>query len=153
MKIKKSKINHRKLIVIELIILCICAIIGLYSLANNNPSIKNAIILATTKKPETFTELYFEDHINLPKTITRWKQYSFTFTIHNFEYQDMDYSYEVYLSRDDQKIKLDEGKINLKADEFTSVDVNFGPLQNFRSKIVVELTNKNQSIHFWMEEI
>ena len=33
------------------------------------PRIKEAVVLATTHQPETFTELYFEDHLDLPKKI------------------------------------------------------------------------------------
>jgi len=38
------------------------------------PSAKEALILATTVKPETFTELYFEDHLSLPNKVTLFKE-------------------------------------------------------------------------------
>jgi len=38
------------------------------------PSVKEAFILATTMKPETFTELYFEDHLSLPNKVTLFKE-------------------------------------------------------------------------------
>lgn len=120
-------------------------------LAKNFVAIKEVIALATTRKPETFTELYFEDHINLPKTITRWQQYTFSFTIHNLENRDMEYPYIVYLQRDLQKIIIYQGSVYVKNNEFKSIENTIGPLKNLRSKIVVELVDKNQIIDFWME--
>jgi len=153
MKMKIKRINHRKLIATGLLILGVFSLFGLYKLAVRIPSVKRAIVLATTRQPERFTELYFEDHTNLPKTITRWKQYDITFTVHNVEYQEMDYTYEVYLQRDNQKIVIDTGSFRVKDNEFKQVKVNLGPLKNLRSQIIVELINKNQPIHFWMEKI
>jgi hypothetical protein len=129
-----------------------CALILWVHIALSIPVVKEAFVLATTVKPETFTELYFEDHINLPKTIQSQKKYSFVFTIHNLENTDMEYPYIVYLQTINKKIILDTNKINLKNGEFKSVKEVFGPLQTIRMEIVVELINKKQSIDFWMEK-
>lgn len=45
--------------------------------------------------PEPLTELYFNDHINLPKVYAKDTKYPFSFTIHNIEYQDFEYHYRV----------------------------------------------------------
>lgn len=149
---KNKKTNHRLIIKIELLILAVCAIAGIVQFVKIPPKLKEVIVMATTRIPETFTELYFENHINLPKTIERRKEYSFTFTIHNLENKDMDYPYIVYLQRDDQKTIIDSGNVFVKNNEFISIEKTAGPLKNLRSKIVVELTNKNQIISFWMEK-
>jgi hypothetical protein len=149
---KSSRQNHKLLITTGLIILAAASSVGIYRFASNVPSIRNAVTLATTAKPETFTELYFEDHSNLPKTIEKYKEYSFSFTIHNLEYKDVEYPYIVYLQSDSDKIILDSGKLSLKNDEYKSQKEDFGPLESPRAKVVVELTNKNQQIDFWMEE-
>lgn len=124
----------------------------MYLFVNRVPAVKNAINLATTVKPETFTELYFEDHINLPKTIKKHEEYIFVFTIHNLEYKDMEYPYVVYLETTDKKIILNENKVGLKNGEYISVKEDLGPLKSIRMKIIVELVNKNQSIAFWMDK-
>lgn len=118
----------------------------------SNKAIADAVTLATTRQPERFTELYFENHLSLPKDIIRFKKYKFAFTIHNLEYRDTEYPYRIYLQRETEKILLNRGKVSLKQDEYKTITEEFGPLKNIRSKIVVELTAKNQMIHFWMGE-
>jgi len=149
--LKNKKINHRLIVKIILLIFVICSVIGLVKFINIPSSIKETFALATTIKPETFTELYFEDHLNLPKMIERHTEYSFVFTVHNVESKDVDYPYVVYLQRDNQKIILDQGNLNLKDNEYKSVKEDFGPLKILGLKIVVELVNENQNISFWME--
>lgn len=146
------KKRFKLIIKIELLLLTVAFVAEIVQAVNFFPSLKNTIALATTVKHETFTELYFENHTLLPKTIKKGEEYSFVFTIHNVEYQDVEYSYVVYLQRDSQKITLDEGEFNLKNNEYKSVKENFGPLENLRVKIVVEIINKNQQIDFWMGE-
>lgn len=104
-------------------------------------------------KPETFTELYFENHINLPKTIVRGQNYTFSFTIHNLEYRSVVYPYKVYIQRGETIVPLEDGSITLNQDGYQTVSVEFGSLENLRSMIVVELTDKKQKIDFWVEAI
>lgn len=52
--------------------------------------------------PESFTELFFTDHLNLPTTISANVDQTFTFTIHNLENKDMSYSWEVFVVPDFQ---------------------------------------------------
>lgn len=127
------------------------AAFGVFQYAQSNPAIMRMVTLATTQIPETFTELYFENHTQLPGTITRWQKYLFSFTIHNLEYQDVDYPYSVYLQRGDEKTTLSQGVVSLKKDEYKTIEQTVGPFKDLRSKIVVELTNKNQIISFWLD--
>jgi hypothetical protein len=149
---KSIRPNHKLIIQTGLLILAAASVVGILVLASNVPGIRNAVTLATTEKPEAFTELYFEDHGNLPKTIEKYKEYSFSFTIHNLESKDMAYSYIVYLQRDSERTILDSGGFGLQNDEYRSQREDFGPLENLRTRVVVEITNKNQQIDFWMEE-
>lgn len=148
---KNKRMNYRLIVKIGLLSLAVGLVMGLVQFANSVPKVKEAIVLATSRKPETFTELYFEDHINLPKAIEKGKEYSFVFTIHNLEYKDMEYPYVVYLETIDKKITLDQNKISLKDGEYKSIREDFGPLKDIRMKIVVELVGRNQQVDFWME--
>jgi len=161
-KIDKSKSKKRMPIVrIVLLFLIVCLVVELiclivlggFLIANHLPSIKEAFILSTTIKPETFTELYFEDHQSLPNRIILFKENGFKFTIHNLENRDMEYSYEVYIDINGEKQIIDESSVLIKNDEYETVTVDYTitvPVQ--RAKIVVKLIGKDQQIHFWIEE-
>lgn len=121
------------------------------------PAVKNAIVMATTIKPETFTELYFENHLSLPKKIVTDQENNFKFTVHNLEYKTMTYPYEVYIKCSDagcngEKQIIDEGKITLKHDEYKTISESYMiTLPTGRIEIVANLINKKQGIDFWVE--
>jgi hypothetical protein len=148
----KHHLNVKLIIKSALVTIGVCFLIWGIQYTVKIPCVNEAIVLATTVKPETFTELYFEDHINLPKTIIPQKEYHFMFTVHNLEYKVMEYPFVVYLTTDEKKIILYEGIIRQKHDEYSSIEETFGPLKPQRMKITVELINKKQSISFWMDK-
>ena len=117
------------------------------------PRVKEAIVLATTKKPETFTELYFEDHLNLPGKIEIGKEQSFKFTIHNLEYQELTYKYETKTVDDKEEITLSSGSVTLSHNEYKTINESYMiATASGRTKVQVTLVDQNQSIDFWMEE-
>lgn len=116
-------------------------------------SIKEALILATVAKPETFTELYFENHLFLPNKVTLSEKNSFKFTIHNLENKDMDYPYEVYIDTNGEKKIIYTNSAFVKNTEYKTIPVDFIiTTQVQRAKVVINLINKNQQISFWIEE-
>ena len=108
---------------------------------------------ALSKRPETYTELYFTDHLNLPKQLEPETQYEFEFSVHNLEYKDFTYIYEVTATDEKGEIILDgRSQLLLKHDETGNVDVAFQTPESFeRIKISVNLVDKGQMIHFWGE--
>ena len=150
----RKKINYKPIIRIGLLLLAVCFIVvGFFQLVKHVPSVKEAFILATTVKPETFTELYFEDHLSLPNKVTLFKENNFKFTIHNLENKDMVYIYEVYIDVNSEKQMIDKSSVSIKNNEYKTITEDFTitvPMQ--RVKVVVNLINKNQQIHFWMGE-
>jgi hypothetical protein len=138
----------RLIIKIEIIVLiAVVALLG-YDLATGSNDLNNSITLATSHKSEEYTELYFENHNNLPKFINNNSAYGFAFTVHNLESKDFDYSYVVYAESDKGKALIDAGNFNLKNGGSKSLNENFGPLADSKIKIIVELLNKNQQIDF-----
>lgn len=109
--------------------------------------------LALSKRPESYTELYFTDHLSLPKQLKLGTQYGFEFSIHNLEHKDFTYVYEVTATDEEGEIILDgRSELFLKHDEIGNVDVAFQTPESFEQiKISVNLVNKNQTIHFWGE--
>lgn len=128
-------------------------ILGVFFLSTI-PSVRASWALATTVKPETFTELYFENQLNLPSIVKANQQYYFDFTIHNLENQNMTYLYEVYLQTGDVKLPIDRSIVTIKNNQYKTVPEEFSLNVPFiKSEIVVNLINKNQQIDFWFENI
>ena len=130
------------------------AIVALEALFVNAPKfipvITKNVAMATATTPDTFSELYFNDHVDLPNTIYDLDTYKFSFSIRNREFKKMTYKYAVYLQRSDEKIILDEGEKTLSNGQLISINETFGPVKNERMKVVVELLDRNQQISFWL---
>ena len=108
----------------------------------------------TTKTTEPFTELYFEDHLNLPKTIEPGKYYAFEFTVHNLENKQMDYEYQMTIETDQPFPKpTNTGFITLENNETKTTKQNFKISKEFQTaKITVTLAEQDQEIHFWVKQ-
>lgn len=113
-------------------------------------------------EPETLTELYFEDHLKLPNKLISGKSYNFRFTIHNLEYKEMEYRYQVTvtgygfqtLGKTEEPVTIANGEKTLKQDEYATIPVEFTLPKKItadRMKIEVNLIDFNQPIHFWLE--
>lgn len=116
------------------------------------PGVSESIALATTIKPETFTELYIENHTKLPRSTEINTARTFSFTIHNLEYKTMTYPYEVYIEDiDGNKAEILKDIVKLDHDQKKTIPVYYQlniPLQ--RAKVVVNLIGKKQQIHYWI---
>ena len=151
--VQNKEMNDKLIMKIRLLVLVVWFIVIGFIVVDCVPSVKEALILATTVKPETFTELYFEDHLSLPNQVTLFKENNFKFTIHNLENKDMEYPYEVYIDVNGEKQMIDKSSVLIKKNEYKTISEAFTitvPIQ--RVKVVVNLISKNQQIHFWMGE-
>ena len=145
-------INYKLIITAGFLILAVLLAIEAYQIYTSVPEVREAITLATTKKPETFTELYFENHLSLPSKVEIDRPYTFAFTIHNLENKDMNYPYEVYLNVKGEKLFIQKKSVFVKKNEYKTINEEFTlALLNVRVNILVNLINKNQSIDFWIE--
>jgi len=123
-------------------------------LDDNFSHIKKVLALSTTKNPEIFTEMYFEDHTKLPKKINQkhiGEKYKFKFSIRNLENQDMDYKYRIYSISEGTKTVTEENSVSVKLGQVKTIEGSTGILVPIRTQVVVELTDTNQSISFWMD--
>jgi hypothetical protein len=111
-----------------------------YSFANN---------LKLIPQTQNLTELYFDDYQKLPRSVSLGQSITFSFTIHNLENQDKDYPYLVYLNLDSNSRVIHRGVVHLKNGETRSLtqSVAFNSPLQF-SKVIVELPDQNQNIHF-----
>ena len=120
----------------------------------NRASVYNELFaLDLIPKPEKLTELYFNDNANLPASVTSNQAISFAFVIHNLETTDYQYTYDVFVDANSTRHIVDSGKVLVK-DNLYYVKKEQFKLMNLtgRQEVVVELTNKKQSIDFWIGE-
>lgn len=135
-------------------------------------------LLVLTQIPlgiEPLTELYFENHTELPKHIFLNQPYNFSFTVNNLEYQDMKYNYNISIKYPNKTYELDSGEIFLSDNESKTTYEAFTLKENFeKAKINIQITKDHLnitpefktklwwpdpnypneiSIHLWVEEI
>ncbi|MDP3727887.1 MAG: DUF1616 domain-containing protein [bacterium] len=111
------------------------------------------LFISLKTSEESFTELYFEDHTNLPSTIALGETYDFSFSIHNLEQETTNYEYVVYIVEEDGTTTLvDSSSIKLKNEETATIGESFTLEDSFTTaKLVVEL-NTGEEIHFWITQ-
>ncbi len=104
--------------------------------------------------PETFTELYFENHTLLPTKVEAGEPYTFSFTTHNLEYKTMTYTYQIQIQDGSRKTTIQKAKFTLNQNQKKTIKETFtAPQLSNRSMVAVDLTNKNnQQIDFWITE-
>ena len=153
--LRTKSMATRKLYLIILISASLTlGLIGLSTFVYENRNSLSAFAASLKPQPERFTELYFENHTNLPKNIIIGKANSFSFTIHNLEYEKTAYLYKVYAESEGIKQEFDSNSVTLNQDESRTITENFVILVPItRPKIVVLLTEKNQSIDFWIDKV
>jgi hypothetical protein len=140
----------------SLLMIGVTLVVGTLIIFNlNRASIYNELEnLDLVPKPEKLTELYFNDNANLPATAADNQVISFTFVIHNLETTDYQYVYEVSVNtaKGSRRI-VDSGNVSVNNNQYYVKTEKFNLLNSPGSQeVVVELTNKHQSIDFWIGE-
>ena len=126
---------------------------------------------------EPLTEVYFENHTKLPAYLFLNKPYNFSFTVHNLEYQEMRYYYDINAYDEDNNYisNMESGEFILLDNKSETIYETFVMPSHFnRTKIIIEIRKdlsletpefKNKlwwpdpnypmkiDIHFWIEEI
>ncbi|MFH1917474.1 MAG: hypothetical protein ABIJ21_09510 [Nanoarchaeota archaeon] len=105
------------------------------------------VVAVSTRVPEPFTELYFENHTSLPSYSS---DDDFIFTINNLENQDMTYDVLVRAESDTQNLTINAFSIDIPSGQKKMFRTHYTLPEDFSTgRIIVELLNKEQSIHFW----
>lgn len=125
---------------------------------------------------EPLTEVYFENHTSLPKNVFLNKDYNFSFTVHNLEYQDVEYNYivEAYDVNNTLLFEINKGGFTLANNESKTINENYIFNKPFdRAKVEIKITKNligepefkrklwwpdpnypmSIDIHFWVDEI
>lgn len=151
LQISKSKRGIKKLkILIFLLVLPITA----YAIKNYSSTtykiaygeMKNLKVLP---EAERFTELYFPKYDTLPHIAAEDQKIDFSFSIRNLEEDDCNYKYLVYYESNNSKISIDSGNVEVRKSEVRTIEESYIFKQKYEEgKVVVELPDKNQRIHF-----
>jgi hypothetical protein len=150
MRLTTGQLFKRVLFLIGVIV-----VIGMLIFFNlDRASIDNELItLDLIPKPEKLTELYFNDNANLPSSARANQTIHFAFVIHNLETIDYQYIYDVSVNTNGTRHMLDTGKVLVKNNLYYVKNEQFDLMNSLgRQEVVVELTNKRQSIDFWIGE-
>jgi hypothetical protein len=111
---------------------------------------------------EPLTEVYLENHTTLPVGGLVNKTYNYTFTVHNLEYREMSYSYEVLVEYDNESLNLEDkilgrGDFSLADNESITIKEFYYFDKSFdRAKIktiVYKDNNESIDVHFWINEV
>ena len=146
-------LTFRQLFKLATLLLGVTLVVGMLIFFNfNRASIYNELVsLDLVPKSEKLTELYFNDNANLPSSATSKQEISFAFVIHNLETTDYQYIYEVSVNLNGTRHIVDSGKVLVKNNQYYVNNEKFNLMNSSESQeVVVELTNKQQSIDFWI---
>lgn len=132
----------------------VIVVVGMLIFFNlNRAAINNQLAaLDLIPKPEKLTELYFDNNTALPGSVPSNHVISFTFVIHDLETTDYRYDYNVsVIAANGSRHSIDSGIVPVKDNQSYTKSERF-TLTNTagRQNVVVELTNKRQSIDFWI---
>ena len=125
---------------------------------------------------EPLTELYVENHAYLPINVFLGKDYNFSFTTHNLEYQKVRYNYTVnaYDVNNTLLFSIDRGEFTLSNNETNTISESYVFDKSFNRAKIEVVINKNLigtpefkrklwwpdpnyptsiDVHFWVDEI
>ena len=134
--------------------LCIGVIIivGMLIFLNlNRASIYNELVAFNlVPMPEKLTELYFNT-VDLPDAVPANQKMHFAFVIHNLEATNYQYTYVVLMNTHGMRHIIDRGTVLVQNNQYYVKKVEFHlAWSSEKQNIIVELTNKHQSIDFWI---
>jgi uncharacterized membrane protein len=113
---------------------------------------RQAFVLATTKQPEPFTELYFNNTNNLPKLVQDRVAAHFSYEVVNREGRAASYSAEVTLVENGKSESLGKQKLILLDNQSANETVTFTAAKPHETlELIVALPGQNESIHFWSQ--
>jgi len=106
---------------------------------------------------EPLTEVYFENHTKLPSGMLPLQEKEFAFSVHNLEYRNMNYSYEIKADYLNVSNIIGNGKFELANNQTTTINQKFSFNSAFeRARISVNVmkdNNESIDIHFWVDDV
>lgn len=136
---------------VSLLIGVIVVVVTLIFLNSNRDFISNELVaFDLLPRPEKLTELYFNT-VDLPVSVTTNQEIRFAFVIHNLEMTNYRYSYVVSVNTHGTRHIIDRGAVLVQSNQYYVKNEKLLLVQSLeRRNVIVELTNKQQSIDFWI---
>ncbi|MCX7997132.1 MAG: DUF1616 domain-containing protein [Patescibacteria group bacterium] len=104
--------------------------------------------------PESYTELYLEDHLEIPVTLMPEQTASASFTIRNRERRTMNYRYTVSRTTGTDTARIASGTARLADGQARSFRFDYSiATTEPKTRFAIELDGMNQQIHFWINNI
>jgi hypothetical protein len=106
-----------------------------------------------THQPEKLTELYFNHVGELPQYYHAGEALTLDFSIHNVEYSDLTYRYQVIIVDEQGNVLQTNQPIskNIAKDQAAQIQTQVMPAAtNSRQEIIITLIDQQQSIHLWV---
>ncbi|MEK7643586.1 MAG: DUF1616 domain-containing protein [Patescibacteria group bacterium] len=131
-----------------LVILVVVAVVVL--VANKPTVIAKLNDWKLLPQEESFTELFLNNHLDLPKQVEKGQTVQFSFTIHNLEGKTMTYPYVVYLKTDGgYRIPIARDSVTLSNKQVRTVGESY-TFKNSNQKVTIfiEFLGRGQNLHF-----
>lgn len=127
-------------------------ILGAFYVDTHGPEVRNQVSLATSRQPEAFTELYFANPSAVPTAAKPGQTVPVTFVVKNLEHKAITYRYVVSFTDAAGMTELASAEVRLDHNQSQTFIHNVVvPQGEGRGKMGVQLVNKNQLIHYWLE--
>jgi hypothetical protein len=108
-----------------------------------------ALTLATTKQPEQYTELYFINPTNLPKTVKAGVAEGFAYRVINHQGRTVTYHARTTMVANGQAAVLGTTSFTLQPGQTRDIDVPFtAPAEGQALEFIVDLPEQQLGIHF-----
>lgn len=145
-KLTKKQNPHRltRIIASSFVLISALSIYDLFPI-----QVDHAIALATTRQPESFTELYFDHQDKLPFSIKSGTNNYFVFQITNHESKTVTYHYQILQSSTTGSVAIGGGTVTLTDGDFAHKRVTFKlKAPKSSATLIVKLVDQNQQINF-----
>lgn len=98
-----------------------------------------------------FTELYIEDHRNLPANLSQEQVATASFTIRNREGKDISYPFIITREYSDTATVIGSGEARISSGASKNIIFSFAVASpEAKTKIEVSLPDQDQRVHFWV---
>lgn len=134
--------------VVVLLIFFSIALFYLFSQNSNTKLLQSYGLLPTE---ESYTEMFIEDHQNLPNYLAPGREATASFTLHNYEHKNKNYKFIITKTLDNETDVIGSGSAALVHGQAKTIRFNYDvATTEARTRIEVAIPDIKQSVHFYV---